>query len=57
MRSRRPLVLMSVTAVLAVVAATWGSPPTSGERLAGRPHQLAAPPDHLIVVIEENHSF
>jgi hypothetical protein len=57
MRSRRPLVLLSVTAVLAVVAATWGGAGPSGARLGGRTDHLAAAPDHLIVVIEENHSF
>jgi phospholipase C len=57
MRSRWPLVLLSVTAVLTVVAATWGGPGTSAERLGDRTDRAAAPPDHLIVVIEENHSF
>jgi len=56
-RSRRPLVLPGVMAVVAVVAATWGSPSTFGGRLGSRADHQPAPPDHLIVVVEENHSF
>jgi hypothetical protein len=52
-RNQRPLTLMSVAAVLAVLAAAWSAQPTSGDRA----DRLAAPPDQLIVVIEENHSF
>ena len=73
MRPRRRLVLLSVMAVLVVLAAVWTSPPTSGgqptsgspatagaraggqaARHAQRPGRL---PAHLIVVVEENHSF
>ena len=46
-RTRRPLVLLSVVAVLAVAAAGRGNH-------AG---QVATPPRHLVVVVEENHSF
>jgi hypothetical protein len=56
MRGRRPFVLVSVVAVLAVVAAAWDSSPTPGIRLAPG-SRLGGPPAHLIVVIEENHAF
>jgi phospholipase C len=52
-RNQRPLALLSLMAVLAVAAAAWGSQTTSG----GRADRLARPPDHLVVVMEENHSF
>jgi hypothetical protein len=57
-RNRRPLVLLSVMAVLAVAAAGCGIQATPGGSdpisHAGR---LVTPPRHLIVVVEENHSF
>ncbi len=53
MRNQRFLVLLSLLAVLAVAAATYNSQSRTGDRA----DRLAAPPDHLIVVIEENHSF
>jgi hypothetical protein len=72
-RPRRRLVLLSVMAVLVVLAAVWtstptsggqppsGSPATAGARAGGQAARLAQrpgrPPAHLIVVVEENHSF
>jgi phosphatidylinositol-3-phosphatase len=57
-RTHRPLVLLTVLGVLALVAAGRGSPTTSGSsHAASRADRLAAPPDHLIVVVEENHAF
>jgi phosphatidylinositol-3-phosphatase len=72
-RSRRWLVLLTVMAVLVVLAAVWTSPPTSGgQPTSGSPAAAGAraggqaarhgqrpgrPPAHLIVVVEENHSF
>jgi phosphatidylinositol-3-phosphatase len=56
--NRRPLVLVSVIAVLAVAAAGCGLQTTSGgSARIGHASQLATPPRHLIVVVEENHSF
>jgi phospholipase C len=52
-RNQRSLVLLSLLAVLAVAAATYNSQSRTGDRA----DRLASPPDHLIVVIEENHSF
>ncbi len=53
MRHQRSLVLLSLLAVLAVAATTHGS----RSRPDDRADRLASPPDHLIVVVEENHSF
>jgi hypothetical protein len=50
-------VLLSFAAALAVVAAAWGSPPTPAARAVGRPAHRAAPPAHIVVVVEENHAF
>jgi phosphatidylinositol-3-phosphatase len=52
-RNHRPLALVSLLAVLAVAAATY----SSQSRLGDRADRLARPPDHLIVVLEENHSL
>jgi phospholipase C len=57
MGSRGALVLPSFAAALAVVAAAWGSPPTPAARAVGRPAHRAAPPAHIVVVVEENHAF
>ena len=58
MRTHRPLALLMLLAVLAVLAAGRSSPTTSStSHTASRADQLAAPPDHLLVVLEENHSF
>jgi phosphatidylinositol-3-phosphatase len=57
-RNRRPLVLLSLVTVLAVVAAGCGIQTMSGgSDLINHAGQLATPPRHLIVVVEENHSF
>ena len=57
MRNQRTLVLLiGLVAVLGVVAAAY-SQSTSGGRAASRADRLASPPDHLLVVVEENHSF
>jgi hypothetical protein len=72
-RPRRRLVLLSVMAVLVVLAAVWTSPPTSGgQPTSGSPatdgaraggqaarhaQRPGGPPAHLIVVVEENRSF
>ncbi len=53
MRHQRLLALLSLLAVLAVAAATHGGQSRPNDRA----DRLASPPDHLIVVIEENHSF
>ncbi len=54
MRNQRPLVLLiGLVAVLVLIAAAFSSQSRSGDRA----DRLASPPDHLIVVIEENHSF
>ena len=54
MRQQRPLLLLiGLVAVLGLIAAAYSSqsrPDDSADR-------LASPPDHLIVVMEENHSF
>jgi phosphatidylinositol-3-phosphatase len=57
--NRRPLVLLSVMAVLALAAAGRGSQMTrpGGSDPIDHAGQLATPPRHLIVVVEENHSF
>jgi phosphatidylinositol-3-phosphatase len=57
MWSRRPRVLLSGLAVLALVAAPWAGRATTSDRLGSRAGHPAAPPDHLIVVVEENHAF
>jgi phosphatidylinositol-3-phosphatase len=64
MRHRRPRSLLRVMSVLALVAAAWagqtapgGSRPSSVGKAAGDGDRLASPPRHLIVVVEENHSF
>ena len=58
MRNQRALVLLiGLVAVLVVVAAAYSSQPTSSSRAASRANPLATPPDHLVVVVEENHSF
>jgi phosphatidylinositol-3-phosphatase len=57
-RNQRALVLLiGLVAVLVVVAAAYSSQTTSSGRASSRADRLATPPDHLIVVIEENHSF
>jgi phosphatidylinositol-3-phosphatase len=63
-RARRPVVLLSLVAVLAVLAAGWGSQTTpadsqttSAGRAVGRAQRPGRPPAHLIVVLEENHAF
>jgi phosphatidylinositol-3-phosphatase len=64
-RTHRPLALMLLLAVLALLAASRGSPTTASSSQTSRADQLAtppdhrpaAPPDHLILVLEENHSF
>ena len=53
MQTHRPLALLILLAVLAATAATYSSRSRSHDRA----DRLAAPPDHLIVVVEENHSF
>jgi phospholipase C len=52
-RPQRLLVLLTLLAVVAVAAAAH----SSRSRPDGRADRLAGPPDHLIVVVEENHSF
>jgi phosphatidylinositol-3-phosphatase len=56
-RTHRPLALMILLAVLAVLAAGRGSPTTSTSSHTSRADRLATPPDHLLVVVEENHAF
>jgi phospholipase C len=56
-RNQRLLGLMSLMAVLAVVAPAGDSQTTSGGRAGSNPDRLVRPPRHLIVVVEENHSF
>jgi phosphatidylinositol-3-phosphatase len=57
MGSRGALVLLSFAAALAVVAVAWGNPLTPTARAVGRPAHRAAPPAHIVVVVEENHAF
>ena len=57
MRTHRPVTVLSVMAVLALVVAGWGSQTASGSRAAGRAQRSARGPAHLIVVVEENRSF
>jgi hypothetical protein len=53
-RHQRSLVLLiGLVAVLVLIAAAY----SSQSRPDDRADRLAGPPDHLIVVIEENHSF
>jgi phospholipase C len=51
-RQQRPLVLLTLLALLAVAATTH-----SQSRPDRRADRLASPPAHLIVVVEENHAF
>ncbi len=52
-RNQRSVVLLSLLAVLAVATVTN----SSQSRTSDRADRVAASPDHLIVVVEENHSF
>jgi phosphatidylinositol-3-phosphatase len=57
-RSQRALVLLiGLVAVLVLVAAACSTQRSSGGQATIRADRLASPPDHLIVVLEENHSF
>jgi hypothetical protein len=61
MRSRWPGVLLSLMAVLALIAVAWDGQTTASAGPVAHPTSHASrpvtPPDHLIVVVEENHAF